>query len=373
MRFILLLLLALTLSNAQLREALLIGNSNYQYISDLENPSKNLRRLKETLEDLDFRVTVKKDLNSENLEEVIDRFASRLARDSQSIGLLYYTGHGCQVDYQGYLIPTNVDTQKKLKIKYNALNINKMLETLEGAGNRINMVFLDACRDVPTGAKGGTKGLGQPMARPKGSLIVYATEAGKVASDNSRFINSLIENISKSNQSIRNIGDNISNDVAQKSGYAQIPEVYTKLLPSITLTKENKTCTQTIPIPAKYRTVTKRVLVSEPLYKYTWLENGVYQTLEPKTKVVTEKVKVSDGTERYVLGSTGKYKKVRTPSKYTTVKITKVIEDVDMSKIPFSVNYKRISIPPTYKTATIQELVEPAKLKTISLPCSEVN
>jgi len=110
-----------------------------------------------------------------------------------------------------------------------------MLETLKEAGNRVNMVFLDACRDVPTGAKGGTKGLGQPVVRPKGSLIVYATESGKVANDNSKFINSLIENISKPNQSIRNIGDNISNDVAQKSAYAQIPEVYIKLLPSIVL------------------------------------------------------------------------------------------------------------------------------------------
>jgi len=235
MRFILLLLITLTLSNAQNREALLIGNSNYKHISNLDDPSYNLNRLKKTLKVLNFKVKIRTNLNSENLESAIDNFASRLSRSSDTIGLLYYTGHGCQVDYQGYLVPTNVDTQKKLKIKYNALNINKMLETLKEAGNRVNMVFLDACRDVPTGAKGGTKGLGQPVARPKGSLIVYATESGKVANDNSKFINSLIENISKPNQSIRNIGDNISNDVAQKSAYAQIPEVYTKLLPSIVL------------------------------------------------------------------------------------------------------------------------------------------
>ena len=106
-----------------------------------------------------------------------------------------------------------------------------MLETLEGAGNRVNMVFLDACRDVPTGTKGGTKGLGQPVKRPKGSLIVYATEAGKVASDNSKFINSLIANISKSNQQIEVLGSTISRDVAKQSQYHQIPEVYVKLLP----------------------------------------------------------------------------------------------------------------------------------------------
>jgi hypothetical protein len=166
-----------------------------------------------------------------HLESSIDDFVARLSASSDTIGFLYYTGHGCQVDYQGYLVPTNVDTQKKLQIKYNAFNINKMLEKFKGAGNRVNMLFLDACRDVPTGAKGGTKGLGQPATRPKGSLVVYATEAGEVANDNSRFINALITNISKSNQTIETMGSSISREVAKKSGYRQIPEVYVKLLP----------------------------------------------------------------------------------------------------------------------------------------------
>ena len=231
MRLSIIIALILTLLSAENREALLIGNSNYKHISNLDDPSYNLNRLKKTLKGLDFKVKIRTNLNSENLESAIDNFATRLSRSNDSIGLLYYTGHGCQVDYQGYLVPTNVDTQQKLKIKYNALNINKMLETLEGAGNRVNMVFLDACRDVPTGTKGGTKGLGQPVKRPKGSLIVYATEAGKVASDNSKFINSLIENISKPNQQIEVLGSTISRDVAKQSQYHQIPEVYVKLLP----------------------------------------------------------------------------------------------------------------------------------------------
>ena len=370
MRLPILFALTLTLLSAEPREALLIGNSNYKHITNLDDPSYNLNRFKTTLKGLDFNVKIKTDLNSEDLEASIDNFAKRLSKSSDSIGLLYYTGHGCQVDYQGYLVPTNVNTKIKRKIKYNAMNINEMLETLKDAGNRVNMVFLDACRDVPTGAKGGTKGLGQPVARPKGSLIVYATEAGKVADDNSKFINSLIDNISKANQSIRNIGDNISNDVAQKSGYKQIPEVYTKLLPEIVLANKDKLCTKTVPIPAKYRTVIKRVLLSEGFKKYIWKENAVTKTLEPKVKNITVRVKVSDGTERYVLGSTGKYKKLKTPSKYTTLKITKVIEDIDISKIPSSANYKLISIPPKYKTATIQELVESARLESISVPCN---
>jgi len=373
MRFILLLFFTLTLFlNSKIiyekRKALLIGNWSYQYISKLDNPMFNLNRLKKVLENLDFDVEIKKNLNSEELESAIDNFASELSTNSKNIGFIYYTGHGCQVDYQGYLIPVNVNTKYKLKIKYNALNINKILEILERAGNRVNMIFLDACRDVPTGTKGGTKGLGQPIRKPKGSLIVYATEAGKVANDNSKFINSLIDNLSKPNQSIRNIGDNISNEVAQMTSYTQIPEVYTKLLPLITLEKKDKMCTKTIPIPPKYRTVTKRFLSTDSFKMYIWKENGITKKLAPKTKVVTKRILVSYGTEKYITDGI-KYKKVKIPPIYKTVKVTKVVEDVDISEIPSS-NYKVIPVPAKYRVVRIKELVEPSKLKTISVPCN---
>jgi hypothetical protein len=297
MRLAIMIALMFTLLSAESREALLIGNSNYQYITNLDDPSSNLKRLKKTLEGLDFNAKIETNLNSENLEASIDDFAKRLSKNSDSIGFLYYTGHGCQVDYQGYLIPTNVNTKIKRKIKYNAMNINEMLEILKDAGNRVNMVFLDACRDVPTGAKGGTKGLGQPVARPKGSLIVYATEAGKVANDNSKFINSLIENISKPNQSIRNIGDNISNDVAQKSAYAQIPEVYTKLLPSMVLKSGRggyvSPKPRVVPAPkpiftSKWITPTKEEVTWKKAKELCSVNGGRLPTIEELKKVVMD-------------------------------------------------------------------------------------
>jgi len=249
MRFILLIALLLSTLEAQPREALLIGNHNYSHISDLNNPINNLKRLKRSLEEVDFNVKIETDLNSENLAHAIERFKTRLAKNPNTIGFLYYTGHGCQVDYQGYLIPTNVDTQKRLKIKYNALSINEMLETLKEAGNRTNLLFLDACRDVPTGTKGGTKGLGRPHEKPIGTLLVYATEAGKVANDNDKFINALIQNIKRPNQSVERLGSNISRAVAKKSGFTQIPEVYAKLLPENLVLKGGVVSPPPAPLP----------------------------------------------------------------------------------------------------------------------------
>jgi len=233
MRVTLLFVMMLSFLTAQPREALLIGNNNYQYITNLNDPLPNLKRLKKRLEDIDFHVKIKTNLNAENLEYAIEQFRNRLARSSDTIGFLYYTGHGCQVDYQGYLVPTNVDTTKKLKVKYNALNINEMQETLKEAGNRVNMIFLDACRDIPLGAKGSSKGLGQIQNTPKGTLVVYATQAGQIAKDNSNFINSIINTIALPNQSIRNLPYSISD--AFKSADGQKPISSAMEIPKIVL------------------------------------------------------------------------------------------------------------------------------------------
>jgi len=119
------------------------------------------------------------------------------------------------------------------------------LDKFSGAHNSVNMLFLDACRNVATGAKGGTKGLAQPTDTPNGSLVVYATKAGQVANDNSYFINALIRNLKNFNQTVRDLGDNISLSVAQKSSQEQIPVVYSSLLPKLLLKSKKINITET--------------------------------------------------------------------------------------------------------------------------------
>jgi hypothetical protein len=247
--------------SAQPKEALLIGNSHYQHISNLNNPSPNLKRLKKTLEDLNFNVKIKTDLDSVHLEESIEVFAKRLARSRDTIGFLYYTGHGCQVAHQGYLLPTNVDSQDRLKVKHHALNINEMIERLKDAGNRVNMFFLDACRDVPTSTKGGSKGLGQIKNTPKGTLVVYATKAGEVAEDNSDFINSIIKSIKEPKQSIRNLPYSISDRFTQ-IGTSQMPIFSAVGIPKVVLSGGVVPSPTPKPIStSKWTTPTNRVCI----------------------------------------------------------------------------------------------------------------
>jgi len=230
MRNILIIIALIGVLNAGDREALLIGNYSYKYIDILENPKQSIKNLKKALIKLGFNVKDVYDLDSENLSAEVMSFRDRLKRDS--IGFFYYSGHGCQLANQSYLIPTNVDTKEPSRIKYHSLSINELLDNLEQSKNRVNMLFLDACRDVPIGSRGGTKGLGQINNTPKGSLIVYATESGKTAQDNSLFIKELTNSIQQPNKKIWEIGNYLSNTIARKTGDKQIPEMFSKRLPS---------------------------------------------------------------------------------------------------------------------------------------------
>ena len=91
MRAIILLSILCSLLSAEPREALLIGNYTYSHITNLDDPSYNLSRLKKSLKSLHFNVKVETNLNSEHLAEAIEQFKNRLAKNSNTTGFLYYT------------------------------------------------------------------------------------------------------------------------------------------------------------------------------------------------------------------------------------------------------------------------------------------
>ena len=105
-------------------------------------------------------------------------------RTPDDTGLFYYAGHGVQVDGSNYLIPLEAEINSKLGVKTGALNVGLVLEAMEGAGSRLNMVILDACRNNPyeRALRGQSKGLAA-MDAAKETLIAYATAPGSVAAD----------------------------------------------------------------------------------------------------------------------------------------------------------------------------------------------
>jgi hypothetical protein len=100
------------------------------------------------------------------------------------VALFYYAGHGLQVRDRNFLIPVEADVQSEEEVPYTSVDVNYLLDVMNRAKSRINIVILDACRNNPFARsfRSGSSGLAQ-MDAPSGTLIAYATAPGRVASD----------------------------------------------------------------------------------------------------------------------------------------------------------------------------------------------
>jgi hypothetical protein len=177
-----------SIAEANNRVALVIGNKDYEK-APLDNPIHDAADMKTALESIGFQVIYLTNADLPQIDEAVRKFAGDLNKDS--IGLFYYSGHGAQIDGVNYLIPVRADIRDKAEMKARAYDASIILGKMEEAGNSVNLVILDACRNNPyKGARGGSDGLSS-MNGPTGSLIAFATKPNSVASDNSQERNGL--------------------------------------------------------------------------------------------------------------------------------------------------------------------------------------
>jgi uncharacterized protein YkwD len=163
------------------RSALVIGNAAYEK-APLDNPVNDASDMAETLMQLGFEVTALNDASRREMEEAIETFSQKLRQGG--VGLFYYAGHGVQIQGENYLIPVGSRINREQDVKYEAVPVGRVMGGMEDAGNDINIVILDACRDNPfaRSVRSAQSGLASLQA-PRGSLIAYATSPGAVAVD----------------------------------------------------------------------------------------------------------------------------------------------------------------------------------------------
>ncbi len=171
----------LSISAKEKRTALVIGNSDYK-IGRLKNPANDADDMAGLLKRKGFRVTLLRNASQRRMEKAIRQFGKDLRNGG--VGLFFYAGHGMQVDGVNYLIPIGADIEAEEDIKFESVDANRVLAKMEKAGNRLNIIFLDACRNNPFARsfRSTNKGLAV-MDAPSGSLISFATAPGKTASD----------------------------------------------------------------------------------------------------------------------------------------------------------------------------------------------
>jgi hypothetical protein len=173
-------------ATAQARIALVIGNSNYNQPGwDLPNPIKDADLMMDTLTGVGFEVTLVKDATEDEMEVAFQAYGDKLkAAGTDAIGVFYYAGHGVQSEGLNYLVPIDADARTEQDIWRQAPRLGDALQYINSAGNSVNFVILDACRNnpLPNASRDVSGGLA-PVGRARGLLISYATEPGFTAFD----------------------------------------------------------------------------------------------------------------------------------------------------------------------------------------------
>ena len=113
------------------RTALVIGNSDYELISPLRNPVNDARAMAQILSNLGFDVIAKENLDQKEMRKVIRDFGRQLGQGG--VGLLYYAGHGVEVDGSNYPVPLEAPIKFEDDVEIEAVGVNMVLEKMTSA------------------------------------------------------------------------------------------------------------------------------------------------------------------------------------------------------------------------------------------------
>lgn len=219
-------------TTSERRNALVIGNAAYRN-DPLRNAVHDATDVASTLRQLGFEVVELHDAAHQQMEEGVEQFTRQLGRGG--MGLFYFSGHGVQVNGQNYLIPVDARISRESDIKYQSVQVDWVLDRMRDAGNELNVIVLDACRNNPYARSLRTAQAGLAMMQAvSGSLIGYATSPGTTAEDgpgrNGTYTKHLLHFMQVPGLSAEQMFKEVRVAVAQETGKKQIPWVSTSLL-----------------------------------------------------------------------------------------------------------------------------------------------
>jgi caspase domain-containing protein len=129
----------------QVRLALVIGDSSYLNLPRLVNPENDARAIDDLLKKIGFSTRLVLNASEQDLRREVRKFASESER--ADIALVFYAGHGAQVNGENYVLPVDIDIPRtESDIQLTGLKVDDLVNSIRA---RTKVVFLDACRDNP--------------------------------------------------------------------------------------------------------------------------------------------------------------------------------------------------------------------------------
>ncbi|WP_428627985.1 caspase family protein [Sphingopyxis sp.] len=210
--------------------ALVIGNSDYANTSRLANPVNDIKIIAASAKQAGFDdVTIAADLSVNDFQKAMRDF--RAKADGADVAMVYFAGHGIEAQGKNWLIPTDAQLKSDLDLPYEAINLDRLMESVSGA--QVRMVVLDSCRNNPFGRswRSGTRAVVNGLAGVEADdvLVIFAAAPGQTAADgtagNSPFATSLAKRLPQPDVPVQLLGGLIRDDVLAATGGSQRPFV----------------------------------------------------------------------------------------------------------------------------------------------------
>ncbi|UJR15138.1 hypothetical protein I4U23_002103 [Adineta vaga] len=229
------------------RQALVIGNSNYEAIP--RKPCVNdANDMCLALRSIGFLTHCATDLDSYQMGKRTNRFAQSI--EPNSLVIFYFSGLGVQYNDFNYLIPTDNAQINSGNIKEDAINVENFIDTMRSKAPRAIIVILDCCRphrelgrQMPFFDR-QTLGLLQglaPVRPPPSTIIAYSGAEGApitsliIKGRNSIFTHHLLRHITTPNVDVDTMLRRVSSNVQQETRNRQIPIRYSNVYENVCL------------------------------------------------------------------------------------------------------------------------------------------
>ncbi len=235
--------------------ALVIGNGAYRSASPLANPPHDAKLIAGQLRGIGFEAIEGIDLDRDSMRKQLAAFLAKAP--TAQIALVFFAGHGLQIDGHNYLVPVDARLDGDRKLADELIDLDFVLAGLDDK-TRTNVVVLDACRDDPfrekrvkVDASGRSvevraglapqSELGGAATSGTGMLLAFATAPGQVALDgeggNSPFSTALARHIATPGLEVQQMLTRVRSEVVAATGGKQVPWSNSSLLGEVYLTR----------------------------------------------------------------------------------------------------------------------------------------
>jgi tetratricopeptide (TPR) repeat protein len=226
----------------EVRVALVIGNSAYQSATYLPNPRRDAQAVADALRLAGFQtVDLAVDLDHAAMMKALSSFRDRA--DNADWALIYFAGHGIEINGANYLIPVDAKLADDRDVQAETVPYEDLMSTVERA-KVLRLIILDACRVNPFKDHlhgsfallrgSGERGLAPPPQSEPGTLVVYSAKDGEVATDdangiNSPFARAFVQEVKVPGREVRRLFDYVRDDVIDATNNRQEPFTYGSL------------------------------------------------------------------------------------------------------------------------------------------------